>query len=151
MGAAHRGAVPRRSDAERRHERKLVQGFIHEKFLRKAIRKLEEWGAPPEIVEELLEHLGAGHAHHELLKAGRGPEQRRLIADGMKVLEENGINPVVGLENLVPAPNIAGQHSTKALRELVTELQAANVKGRQAVVEVLQEFERRAAELGSKG
>jgi hypothetical protein len=69
------------------------------------------------------------HAHHVLFKSGLSLEQKQLIAKGMEILEAHGIDPVLGLENLVWAPNVKGQHSIQALQKVVDELEKAHNNG----------------------
>lgn len=101
--------------------------------------------APPELAD-----LSA-HAHHILFKSGRGA-QKELVAEGMEILVDVGINPIKGKANLVWAPNIKGQHTTEALQNVVDKLRAANASGslaerKFAVEAALEELGRKAARL----
>ncbi len=63
------------------------------------------------------------HAHHILFKTGNGPKQQALVEKGQAILRKYGIDPVVGHENLVWAPNgIPGQHAGPALERVVNGL-----------------------------
>lgn len=63
------------------------------------------------------------HAHHILFKTGNGDTQKELVKIGQDILRKYGIDPVVGAENLVWAPNrIAGQHDINALEDVVSGL-----------------------------
>ncbi|MGN0495857.1 MAG: hypothetical protein ACI4GW_06495, partial [Lachnospiraceae bacterium] len=63
------------------------------------------------------------HAHHILFKTGNGSEQQELVKEGQAILRKYGIDPIVGEENFVWAPNnISGQHDIIALREVVDAL-----------------------------
>ncbi|UJF32198.1 AHH domain-containing protein [Paenibacillus hexagrammi] len=50
------------------------------------------------------------HAHHILFKKGLGKTQQELVKEGQEILKEYGIDSIMGLENLVWAPNrVKGQ------------------------------------------
>ncbi|MCT4583985.1 MAG: AHH domain-containing protein, partial [Peptostreptococcaceae bacterium] len=67
------------------------------------------------------------HAHHILFKKGNGKEQQKLVKEGQEILRKYKINPIVGKENLVWAPNgVVGQHDEAALRLVVDELKKAD-------------------------
>ena len=53
----------------------------------------------------------ATHAHHIVVKKGILPV-RKWLADSQKVLQEVGIDPIFGYENLVWAPNWNGHGCT---------------------------------------
>ena len=81
--------------------------------------------------------------HHILYKKGIGGRQQRLVQFGQRILRNVGIDPINGLENLVYAPKVAGQHVHENLKALVSDLW----KGRgdyNKVVAVLIEHGRRA-------
>ena len=84
-----------------------------------------------------------------LFQAGQlGPKQKELVAEGMEILIENGIDPIKGLENLVWAPNVTGQHTITALTNVVETLRKARSEGPEAVVEALLELGEQAANVG---
>ena len=63
------------------------------------------------------------HAHHILFKTGNGLAQQALVEEGQAILRSYGIDPIVGPENLVWAPNaITGQHNYSALEKVVNGL-----------------------------
>ena len=66
------------------------------------------------------------HAHHILFKTGNGRKQRRLVKEGQEILRRYGIDPVIGLENLIWAPNVKGRHTAKALKKVVDGLKKCN-------------------------
>ncbi len=83
------------------------------------------------------------HAHHILFKTGNGSEQQALVREGQAILRKYGIDPVVGEENLVWAPNgITGQHDKEALKEVVDALKAVDEAGGDYddIVEVLKKL-----------
>ncbi len=58
------------------------------------------------------------HVHHILFKIGNGAAQQELVKEGQEILRKYGIDPIVGEENLVWAPNrVAGQHDIAALKK----------------------------------
>ncbi len=70
------------------------------------------------------------HAHHILFKYGLGRAQRELVREGQGILRGVGIDPILGIENLVWAPNkIRGQHSFSALSNVVKELRKLQAAG----------------------
>jgi len=128
--------------------------FSEAKQLAKLIDELREidWGSylrakiggPP---EKIL----SPHAHHILFKLGRGAKSRKLIAEAFEIFEKHGIDPILGLENLVWAPNIKGQHTYEALEKIVNAIKAADRKGgAEAVKRVLKQLGQEAADLGTK-
>ncbi|GGA33848.1 AHH domain-containing protein [Psychrobacillus lasiicapitis] len=65
------------------------------------------------------------HAHHILFKKGLGQKQQELVREGQEILRRYGVDPIIGVENLVWAPNaVTGQHSLDALKEVVARLRA---------------------------
>lgn len=65
------------------------------------------------------------HAHHILFKKGLGQAQQELVREGQEILRRYGVDPIIGQENLVWAPNaVIGQHSIDALEEVVNRLRA---------------------------
>lgn len=65
------------------------------------------------------------HAHHILFKKGLGQKQQELVREGQEILRRYGVDPIIGKENLVWAPNaVIGQHSLDALEEVVNRLRA---------------------------
>jgi hypothetical protein len=50
--------------------------------------------------------MASPHAHHILFKKGDGPAQQALVEQGQAILREVGTDPILGVENLVWAPNI---------------------------------------------
>lgn len=70
------------------------------------------------------------HAHHILFKTGNGAAQQELVKEGQEILRKYGIDPIVGEENLVWAPNrVVGQHDTAALEKVVNGLKAVDKAG----------------------
>ncbi|WP_226658918.1 AHH domain-containing protein [Pseudalkalibacillus hwajinpoensis] len=70
------------------------------------------------------------HAHHILFKKGLGEKQQKLVQEGQEILDSYGIDPIIGKENLIWAPNaVVGQHSIDALEEVVNRLRAVEEMG----------------------
>ncbi|MFZ5988767.1 MAG: hypothetical protein ACOYWZ_16810 [Bacillota bacterium] len=89
------------------------------------------------------------HAHHILFKEGHGATQKALVKEGQALLRRYNIDPIMGKENLVWAPNrIKGQHNTDALRNVVDKLkQVENAGGdRDDIVKMLRKLGELAAE-----
>ncbi|WP_254854348.1 hypothetical protein [Bacillus cereus] len=75
-------------------------------------------GSPP---EDMINP----HAHHILFKRGLGQKQQELVREGQEILRRYGLDPIIGKENLVWAPNaVIGQHSLDALENVVNRLRA---------------------------
>ena len=89
------------------------------------------------------------HAHHILFKKGRGAAQQQLVKEGQDILRKYGIDPILGLENLVWAPNrVAGQHDFNAIKHVVDELKIIDGAGLgyKKIVEQLEDLGRLASE-----
>ncbi|MER2263455.1 MAG: AHH domain-containing protein, partial [Psychrobacillus sp.] len=70
------------------------------------------------------------HAHHILFKKGLGQKQQEIVREGQEILRRYGIDPIIGEENLVWAPNaVIGQHSLDALELVVNRLKAIDEMG----------------------
>ena len=83
------------------------------------------------------------HAHHILFKKGLGQKQQELVREGQEILRRYGVNPIIGEENLVWAPNaVIGQHNIDALENVVNRLRTVEVEGGDFddIVEVLEEL-----------
>jgi uncharacterized protein YukE len=83
------------------------------------------------------------HAHHILFKKGLGQKQQELVREGQEILKRYGIDPIIGRENLVWAPNaVVGQHSLDALEEVVNRLKAVEFEDGDLddIVETLEEL-----------
>ncbi len=83
------------------------------------------------------------HAHHILFKTGLGEAQQKLVKEGQEILHKHGIDPIVGAENLVWAPNgVTGQHSFSAIEHVVNQLKAVDAAGGDYddIVEMLEEL-----------
>ncbi|MCU5181951.1 MULTISPECIES: AHH domain-containing protein [Bacillus] len=83
------------------------------------------------------------HAHHILFKKGLRQKQQELVREGQEILRRYGIDPIIGKENLVWAPNaVIGQHSFDALENVVTRLRAVEFEGGELddIVEALEEL-----------
>lgn len=92
--------------------------------------------------------MANAHAHHVLFKSGLSLAQKKLIAEGMEILEAHGIDVIKGLDNLVWAPNITGQHALPALQKVVDKLKAAHDGGKGTyadIVKALDELKKLAA------
>ena len=75
------------------------------------------------IVGEPPEEMIKPHAPHILFQTGLGERQKELVKIGQDILREYGIDPIVGPENMVWAPNaIKGQHAISSLEQIVNEL-----------------------------
>ncbi len=88
------------------------------------------------------------HAHHILFKKGLGEAQQKLVQEGQEILRKYGIDPIVGKENLVWAPNrIAGQHNISALENVVNQLKAVDAAGADLddIIEILEDLGKQAA------
>lgn len=82
------------------------------------------------IVGEPPANMTNPHAHHILFKTGSGEAQQALVKEGQEILRRYGIDPVVGPENLVWAPNaVTGQHDKVAIQYVVDKLKAVEVDG----------------------
>lgn len=68
------------------------------------------------------------HAHHIVYKRGFGEVQQQIAGDGRAILIRNGID-IDGRENLVWAPNVAGQHSPENITSVVNDLRSAESLG----------------------
>ncbi|MEI4804026.1 AHH domain-containing protein [Bacillus sp. FJAT-51639] len=80
------------------------------------------------------------HAHHILFKKGLGQKQQELVREGQEILRRYGIEPIIGKENLVWAPNIiTGQHGIECLQHIVDKLKEVDSFGgtREKMVEIL--------------
>lgn len=83
------------------------------------------------------------HAHHILFKKGLGETQQKLVQEGQDLLRRYEIDPIIGKENLVWAPNaVTGQHSLDALENVVSQLKAVEAEGGdyEDILEVLEEL-----------
>jgi len=83
------------------------------------------------------------HAHHILFKTGLGDAQKALVQEGQDILRKHGIDPIVGAENLVWAPNaVTGQHDLAAITKVVDTLKAVDDAGGDYddIVEALQKL-----------
>ncbi|PMC35754.1 hypothetical protein CJ195_18425 [Bacillus sp. UMB0899] len=83
------------------------------------------------------------HAHHILFKKGLGEAQQQLVHEGQELLRRYGIDPIIGKENLVWAPNaVIGQHSLDALENVVNHLKTVEAEGGdfEDIVEALEEL-----------
>ncbi len=96
---------------------------------------------------EVPEEMEKLHAHHILFKCGIGKEQKALVAEGRAILHRNGIDSIVGPENLVWAPNKKGVHTKRNLERLVEALREADRQGEgyEGIKRVLNAFGREAA------
>ncbi len=83
------------------------------------------------------------HAHHIVFKKGNGNAQKELVKEGQEIFREYDIDPILGLENLVWAPNrVKGKHSIEALRNVVDNIKKVRDAGgdRDDMVEVLEKL-----------
>ncbi|AIF42598.1 type IV secretion protein Rhs [Virgibacillus sp. SK37] len=88
------------------------------------------------------------HAHHILFKKGLGEAQQKLVQEGQEILRKYDIDPVIGKENLVWAPNrVAGQHSIAALKNVVNQLKAVDAAGADLddIIEILEDLGKQVA------
>ncbi|WP_144528289.1 T7SS effector LXG polymorphic toxin [Peribacillus simplex] len=88
------------------------------------------------------------HAHHILFKKGLGEAQQKLVQEGQEILRKYGIDPIIGKENLVWAPNrIMGQHNIAALENVVNQLKAVDTAGADIddIIEILEDLGKQAA------
>lgn len=89
------------------------------------------------------------HAHHILFKEGHGDAQKALVKEGQELLRRYNIDPIMGKENLVWAPNrVQGQHGIEALQNVVNKLkQVENAGGdRDDIIKMLKKLGELAAE-----
>lgn len=89
------------------------------------------------------------HAHHILFKKG-SENQEELVKEGQEILKKYDIDPIIGLENLVWAPNrVKGQHSTERLQFIVDSLKKADKYGgtREDIIMKLRELGKEAARM----
>ena len=78
-----------------------------------------------------------------MFKKGNGNAQKELVKEGQEILREYDIDPILGLENLVWAPNrVKGKHSIEALRNVVDNIKKVRDAGgdRDDMVEVLEKL-----------
>ncbi|MEH7362090.1 T7SS effector LXG polymorphic toxin [Priestia megaterium] len=83
------------------------------------------------------------HAHHIVFKKGNGAAQKELVKEGQEILREYDIDPILGLENLVWAPNrVKGQHGIEALTNVVDNIRKVRDAGgdREDMVEMLEKL-----------
>ncbi|WP_216773599.1 T7SS effector LXG polymorphic toxin [Metabacillus halosaccharovorans] len=83
------------------------------------------------------------HAHHIVFKKGNGKAQKELVKEGQEILREYDIDPILGLENLVWAPNrVKGQHGYEALKYVVDNIKKVRDAGgdRDDMVEMLEKL-----------
>ena len=65
------------------------------------------------------------HAHHILFKEGHGSAQKALVKEGQELLRRYNIDPIMGKENLIWAPNrVKGQHGIETLKNVVDNLKS---------------------------
>jgi hypothetical protein len=88
--------------------------------------------------------MTAAHVHHILFKTGLGQKQKRLVAEGILILNEAGID-FTTKANLAWAPNKAGQHTIANLEEVLVELRKLRRMGA-----LKQEYLDKLAELGDE-
>ncbi|WP_345551673.1 AHH domain-containing protein [Microbulbifer aestuariivivens] len=89
------------------------------------------------------------HAHHILFKRGLGENQQALVVEGQDLLKKYEIDPILGFENLVWAPNrIRGQHDIKALQQVTDTLKMTDemIGTREAMIDALKALGNTAAE-----
>jgi hypothetical protein len=133
----------------KRHGGKLTSAAERAEYV-DLLRQLknENYGAYlTELVGGYPATMARPHAHHILFKLGLGAKQREMVLEGMEILLRNGIDPIKGQANLVWAPNIAGQHTTAALRRVLDGLKEADAGGTEAVRQMLERLGRIAANL----
>jgi len=83
------------------------------------------------------------HAHHVLFKKGLGEKQQALVVEGQDLLRKYEIDPILGSENLVWAPNrIKGQHDIKALQQVTDTLKMTDemIGTREAMIDALNDL-----------
>lgn len=83
------------------------------------------------------------HSHHIVFKKGNVKAQKELVKEGQDILREYDIDPILGLENLVWAPNrVKGQHGIEALRSVVENIKKVRDAGgdRDDMVEMLEKL-----------
>jgi hypothetical protein len=91
----------------------------------------------PDFGAYLYYHFGAPdadmaipHGHHITYKQWI-EDEGGVVKEIHDILNGVGINPIVGLENLIQAPNVEGQHSTQKLREMANRLKELKAEGGQ--------------------
>ena len=72
-----------------------------------------------------------------VFKKGLGRRQQDALAEAKEILDRNGINWYTGKENLIWAPNVAGQHTIANVREVLSRLKEADGQGSDAVAHAL--------------
>jgi hypothetical protein len=80
------------------------------------------------------------HPHHILFQKGNGVDQERMVEAGKSILEQAGIDPTLGIENLAWAPmGIDEQHGFQALKQVLDTLRKVEAIGgdREDFVEAL--------------
>jgi hypothetical protein len=95
------------------------------------------WGAG---LGEAPEGMIKPHGHHILFKSGIGGYQQRLVVIGQRILWRVGIDPIYGLQNLVWAPNVAGQHTAESLIPVVQSLISNRNASSEVIKSILNEF-----------
>ena len=93
------------------------------------------------------EEMDRAHLHHILQKLARNTDLARDILEVQKKLLGIGIDPIIGREILVYAPNITGQHGYDAMRPIIDRLNDAfrNRWGKKRIVALLKELGEEAA------
>ena len=92
----------------------LVTGGI--KTAGKQIIKAEVKNVAEDLAVNIIKNP---HNHHVLFKKGVGAAQQAIVEEGQAILVKYGIDPIKGIENLVTAPNVAGQHTLANVTEVV--------------------------------
>ena len=116
------------------------EDFVFDINFGKHLKKLK--GDPPKGMVD-------PHAHHILYKKGRGAKQQELVREGQEILERAGIDPILGPENLVWAPNrVSGQHRIDDARDIVKKMKEVEAAGgdKDDLAEVLEQFGQKAAQ-----
>jgi hypothetical protein len=86
------------------------------------------------------------YAHHIVQQVSNPNSPLEKIArESRDILRRNGIDPLMGRENLVWAPNVKGVHGRAVQEELLQALRAAEGGGKRNIIEVLRSFGERAA------
>ena len=82
------------------------------------------------VMGDIPTNMKDPHAHHILFKEGHGEAQKALVKEGQAILRKHGIDPIIGPENLVWAPNaVEGQHNEEALKMVVEGLKKRDEAG----------------------
>ena len=96
----------------------------------KGVRKVNFGKYLKDLIGDSPKDMVDPHAHHILFKEGHGSAQKALVKEGQKLLRRYNIDPIMGKENLIWAPNrVKDQHGFEALKNVVENLKSIEDMG----------------------